>query len=39
MVMKNNNYKWINTAIEIKGKIYMSSIYSKGIFVCDKNNL
>ena len=37
MVMKNNNFKWINSAVEIKRKIYMSSIYSKGIFISNKN--
>lgn len=35
MVMKND-FKWINSAVEIKGKIYMSSIYSTGIFVSEK---
>ena len=37
MVMKHNNFKWINSAIKINDKIYMSSIYSKGIFICEKN--
>ena len=36
MIMKNDNFKWINSAIENKGKIYMSSIYSKGIFISEK---
>ena len=36
MVMKNDKFKWINSAVEIKGKIYMSSIYTKGILVCEK---
>jgi len=36
MVMKNKKFKWINSAIEIKGKIYMSSIYSKGILISEK---
>ena len=36
MIMKNDNFKWINSAVEIKGKIYMSSIYSKGIFISEK---
>ena len=39
MVMKNDKFKWINSAVEIKGKIYMSSIYTKGILVCEKNNI
>ena len=37
MLMKNNNFKWINSAIKINEKMYMSSIYSKGIFICEKN--
>ena len=37
MVMNNNDFKWINSAIKVNEKIYMSSIYSKGIFVCEKN--
>ena len=36
MIMKNKKFKWINSAIEIKGKIYMSSIYSKGILISEK---
>ena len=36
MIMKNDSFKWINSAVEIKGKIYMSSIYSKGIFISEK---
>ena len=37
MIMKDNNFKWINSAIKVNEKIYMSSIYSKGIFICEKN--
>ena len=37
MIMKNDSFKWINSAVEIKGKIYMSSIYSKGIMISYKN--
>ena len=37
MIMKNKKFKWINSAVEIKGKIYMSSIYSKGIMISYKN--
>jgi len=37
MVMNNNDFRWINSAIKVNEKIYMSSIYSKGIFVCQKN--
>ena len=36
MIMKNDSFKWINSAVENKGKIYMSSIYSKGIFISEK---
>ena len=36
MIIKNKKFKWINSAIEIKGKIYMSSIYSKGILISEK---
>ena len=36
MIMKND-FKWINSAIKVNGKIYLSSIYSKGIFVVEKN--
>ena len=36
MIMKNKKFKWINSAIEIKGKIYMSSIYSKRILISEK---
>jgi len=37
MIMNNNDFRWINSAIKVNEKIYMSSIYSKGIFVCEKN--
>ena len=36
MIMKND-FKWINSAIKVNEKIYLSSIYSKGIFVVEKN--
>ena len=36
MIMKNDSFKWIKSAVENKGKIYMSSIYSKGIFISEK---
>ena len=36
MIMKNDSFKWINSAVENRGKIYMSSIYSKGIFISEK---
>ena len=33
MLFERKNFKWVNSAIYIKGKIYLSSIYSKGILV------
>ena len=38
MLMKKKDFKWINSAVYIKGKIYMSSIYSKGILVYESDN-
>ena len=38
MLMKKKDFKWINSAVFIKGKIYMSSIYSKGILVYESDN-
>ena len=37
IVMINNNFKRINSVIKIKGKIYMTSLYSKDIFIWEKN--
>ena len=38
MLMKKKDFNWINSAVYIKGKIYMSSIYSKGILVYESDN-
>ena len=38
ILMKKKDFKWINSAVYIKGKIYMSSIYSKGILVYESDN-
>ncbi len=35
MIMKND-YKWVSSAIETNDNIYMSSIFTNGIYTCEK---